>query len=400
MFNPNGRSRNILTMIRDMTTDQLHPPKRVVIMGSQARAMASFWQVLIKSLLTRGHEVLCLNPETKDPADQEAAHTLEGLGAKTLFFPMQRKGMNPLADLASLATLYRIFREHKPDVFFGYAIKPVIYGTLAAALARVPERFAMITGLGYAFEADSPRKEFLNKVATRLYRLALGRSHGVFFQNKDDLKVFKDSGILHVDTPVHMTRGTGVDIEKFTFSPPPDAPPVFLLVGRLIEAKGLREYAAAARILKTRHPEARFQILGPPDTSPAGVPLDEVRTWEMEGYIEYLGATSDVRPFVHDASVMVLPSWREGAPVSILEGLAMGRPAVVTDVPGCREVVVEGENGFLTPLRDAEALSVAMEKFVLDPKLTARIGKAGRAFVEDKFDARKVSLGLMLTMGL
>ena len=120
----------------------------------------------------------------------------------------------------------------------------------------------------------------------------------------------------------------------------------------------------------------------------------------MNGYIEYLGATSDVRPFVRDAAVMVLPSWREGAPVSILEGLAMGRPAVVTNVPGCREVVVEGENGFLTPLHDAKALADAMEKFILEPKLAARLGKAGRAFVEDKFDARKVSLNLMLSMGL
>ena len=383
-----------------MNIDSSRPAKRVLIMGSQARAMANFWQVLIKSLIARGHEVICLNPETKDQADQEASRVLRELGASVVFFPLQRKGTNPLADLASLVALYRVFREQKPDVFFGYAIKPVIYGTLAAALARVPERFAMITGLGYAFEADTPRKQLLNKLAAFLYRLALGRSHGVFFQNKDDVKVFKDAGILQPDTPMHMTRGTGVDVEAFTFSPPPASPPVFLLVGRLLEAKGLREYATAASILKSRYPEARFQLLGPPDTSVAGIPLDEVHTWEMNGYIEYLGATSDVRPFVRDAAVMVLPSWREGAPVSILEGLAMGRPAVVTDVPGCREVVVEGENGFLTPLHDAKALADAMEKFILEPELAARLGKAGRAFVEDKFDARKVSFNLMLSMGL
>ena len=384
----------------DQHPSLLHTPKRVVIMGSQARAMANFWPTLIKSMVARGHEVICLNPESKDPADQEACRALEDLGASPRFFPMQRKGMNPLADLASLAALYRIFRAIQPDVFFGYAIKPVVYGTLAAALARVPERFAMITGLGYAFEADTPRKQLLNKLAVGLYRLAVGRSHGVFFQNKDDLKVFKDSGILHVDTPVHMTRGTGVDVTAFAFCEPPATPPVFLLVGRLLEAKGLREYAEAARLLKARHPEARFQILGPPDSSPAGIPLDEVHGWEMEGHIEYLGATTDVRPFVRDASVMVLPSWREGAPVSILEGLAMGRPAVVTDVPGCREVVVAGENGWMTPLRDAPALAAAMEKFIVDPGLVARQGRAGRAFVEDKFDARKVSFGLMSVMGL
>ena len=384
----------------DQHFNLLHTPKRVVIMGSQARAMANFWPTLIKNLVARGHEVICLNPESKDPADQEACRALEAMGASTRFFPMQRKGTNPLADLASLAALYRIFRAIKPDVFFGYAIKPVIYGTLATALARVPERFAMITGLGYAFEADTPRKQLLNKLAVGLYRLALSRSHGIFFQNKDDLKVFGDAGILWPAAPVHMTRGTGVDVEAFVFCEPPATPPVFLLVGRLLEAKGLREYAEAARLLKARHPEARFQILGPPDASPAGIPLDEVHGWEMAGHIEYLGATTDVRPFVRDASVMVLPSWREGAPVSILEGLAMGRPAVVTDVPGCREVVVDGENGWMTPLRDAPALAAAMEKFILEPGLVAQQGRAGRAFVEDKFDARKVSFGLMSVMGL
>ena len=374
----------------DQHPSLLHTPKRVVIMGSQARAMANFWPTLIKSMVARGHEVICLNPESKDPADQEACRALEDLGASPRFFPMQRKGMNPLADLASLAALYRIFRAIQPDVFFGYAIKPVVYGTLAAALARVPERFAMITGLGYAFEADTPRKQLLNKLAVGLYRLAVGRSHGVFFQNKDDLKVFKDSGILHVDTPVHMTRGTGVDVTAFAFCEPPATPPVFLLVGRLLEAKGLREYAEAARLLKARHPEARFQILGPPDSSPAGIPLDEVHGWEMEGHIEYLGATTDVRPFVRDASVMVLPSWREGAPVSILEGLAMGRPAVVTDVPGCREVVTGGVDGLLVPVRDADALATAIARLHDDPALAARLGAAARQRALDEFDERIV----------
>ena len=383
-----------------MNSTPLHTPKRVLIMGSQARAMASFWQTLIKSLVERGHTVICLNPAGNDPADQEAARTLKSLGAQALFVPMQRKGMNPLADLAAIAALRRIFRNHQPDVFFGYAIKPVIYGTLAAALARVPERYAMITGLGYAFEADTPLKQLLSKVASALYRLALSRSHGIFFQNKDDLKVFTDTGILRPGAPVHMTRGTGVDVESFSFSAPPATPPVFLLVGRLLAAKGLREYAAAARLLKARYPEARFQILGPPDDSPAGIPIDEVHAWEMDGYIEYLGATSDVRPFVRDASVMVLPSWREGAPCSILEGLAMGRPAVVTDVPGCREVVIDGENGWMTPLGDVDALAAAMEKFIAEPGLVLRQGTTGRAFVEDRFDARKVSLGLMAIMGL
>ena len=374
--------------------------RRVVIMGSQAWAMANFWPTLIRETVARGHELICLNPATGDPTDAEAEASLRALGAQTMAYPIKRKGLNPLADLIGLWRLRRIFTEIQPDVLFAYAIKPVIWGTLAAALAGVPHRYAMITGLGFTFERDTFLKKCLNRAVSWLYRLAISRCRGVFFQNNDDRETFARAKIIRSDSPVHMSRGTGVDLDYFAPRPVRAGAPVFLLVARLLIAKGLREFAAAAKMLKQSHPEARFQILGPADTSPAGVPLPEVQAWQAAGYIEYLGVTSDVRPYLDAATVMVLPSWREGTPCSILEGLSVGRAAVVTDVPGCREVVADGVNGLRVPLHDVPALTAAMERYILEPELAARQGAAGRELAETEFDARKVSFGLLSVMGL
>jgi glycosyltransferase involved in cell wall biosynthesis len=174
----------------------------------------------------------------------------------------------------------------------------------------------------------------------------------------------------------------------------------FLLMGRLLEAKGLREFHEAARLLRARHPGARFQILGPPEDGPGSVPLDTVRAWEAEGTVAYLGETFDVRPYLANCHVFVLPSYREGAPTSVMEAMAASRACVVTDVPGCRETVKEGENGFLVPARDVAALAAAMERFLRDPALARSMGEAGRRMVETVFDARAVARRLMAAMGL
>jgi glycosyltransferase involved in cell wall biosynthesis len=175
---------------------------------------------------------------------------------------------------------------------------------------------------------------------------------------------------------------------------------VFLLMGRLLAAKGLYEYHAAASLLKARYPDARFQLLGPPEQGLGAVPLATVETWHREGSVEYLGQTRDVRPYLAAASVLVLPSYREGTPTAIMEGMGMGRPAVVTDAPGCRETVREGVNGLLVPPGNAEKLARAMERFITDPELAPRMGKAGRLLAEEEFDATKVAAHIMVVMGL
>lgn len=368
----------------------------VAILGNQARAMVNFWSVLIARLQAEGHTVMCIIPAGDDEGDA----ALAALGVRVRHYPLDRKGLNPVRDLATFIALYRIFRQEKPDKLFCFTIKPVIYGAPAAALARVPERFAMITGLGYMFEADSPVKRLLNRVAVLMYRTALSCVRTVFFQNEEDRQVFTRGGIVPSGTEVAMSRGTGVALDHFSTAPPVLDPPTFLLVGRLIEAKGLYEYAEAARILRARYPDARFRVLGPPEQGLGSVPMNVIDEWHQEGIIEYMGQTRDVRPFLREASVVVLPSWREGTPCSVMEGMSMGRAAIVTDAPGCREVVEDGVNGFMVPLRAPRALADAMERFINDPDLITRMGRAGRDLAEREFDAVKVAAHIMRVMRL
>lgn len=372
---------------------------KIVILGNQARAMANFWTVLIRAMKAAGHDIVCLAPY--EQGEWNAA--LTSLGVRLLHYPLDRKGLNPLRDAKTLLGLRRIFKAEQPDLLFAFTIKPVIYGALAAALAGSPlkkNRHVMITGLGYMFEADSGIKRLLTQVARLLYRLAFSQVRTVFFQNLDDKETFARLRIVPPGADIAMSRGTGVDLRHFAEAPMPSGLPVFLLVGRLLEAKGLYEYYNAAKELKERHPEACFQLLGPPEQGPGSVPLAEVRAWHEKGIIEYLGETRDVRPYIAAAHVLVLPSYREGTPTSIMEGMSMGRAAVVTDAPGCRETVRQGENGFLVPLRDAKSLAQAMERFIQDPDLAQRMGRTGRTLAEAEFDADKVAAHIMAVMGL
>ncbi|MDR3358851.1 MAG: glycosyltransferase family 4 protein [Desulfovibrio sp.] len=364
---------------------------KMVILGNQAGALVNFWTVLLRRALEGGHEVVCAVPD----GDGRANAALARLGARLVHYRLDRKGVNPLRDLRTLRDLTRLLKGERPDLLFASTIKPVIYGCMAARFAGVPRVYAAITGLGYAFEADSVFKRCVRLLGVTLYRMALRGAEGIFFQNRDDAQVFRERGIIGGGARVLFTRGVGVDTRRFAAAPPPPLPPVFLFVGRLLEAKGLPEYAAAARMLKARYPAARFQVLGPPEQGFGSVGLDRVRAWEAGGCIEYLGRTDDVRPFLAAAHVLVLPSWREGTPTSIMEGMSMGRPAVVTDVPGCREVVRDGVNGSLVPVRDVRALARAMENFILMPESIARMGAAARETAVRECDAEHVA-GQML----
>lgn len=387
---------------------------KVLVLGNQGRSTANFWTVLARRMLLDGRDVVFAVPPGDPQADaalRGVRHDLRATGApRVVHYPLDRKGLNPLRDARSFAALVRLLRTERPDYLFASTIKPVIYGCLAARAARVPHVYATITGLGYAFEADSFFKRCINRLSVFLYARALARVEGVFFQNQDDVALFRQCGILGKNARVLMARGTGVDARRFAPAPLPplpadDAPPrerrvVFLLVARLLEAKGLEEYAEAARLLRESYPAAVFRLLGPAETGRGGVPMERVRQWQEQGLIEYLGETRDVRPHVADAHVLVLPSWREGTPTSIMEGMSMGRPAVVTDVPGCREVVRDGDNGRLCRARDPRSLAGAMEYFLARPSEIARMGAAGRRLAVAEFDAEVVASGIVRDMGL
>lgn len=366
---------------------------RVVLAASYTRSLINFRGDMIKNWLEMGHEVYTCAPETG------YEEQIRALGASFTPVRLKRTGLNPINDAIYFYDLVRLFRKTKPDIVFSYTIKPVIYGSLAASLCSVPGIFSMITGAGYAFEDG--RNPLLKKVLHGLYRTALSKNNAVIFQNPDNVALFKGLKLLGEDQQVHMVNGSGVNVEKYQFSQPPKEPFRFLLIGRLIPEKGIREYAEAAKeVKKLCGNKVSFGLLGPLEKRLGSISEEEVAKWQQEGIIEYYGATDDIRPYMQETTVYVLPSYHEGTPRTVLEALAMGRPVITTDAPGCRETVIDGENGFLVPVRDVPSLAKAMLRFLENPDLVHAMGAAGRKIAETKYDVRKVNEDIARILGL
>lgn len=367
----------------------------VVLLGAQPRSMVNFRGELIRAIVAAGHKVTAMAAN----ATADEIRSLKEFGAEYRSFPVQRNGLNPARDVITWFALRRAFRELKPDVVLAYTIKPIIWGGLAARGLRGVRFFALVTGLGFAFQGGGPARLVLRALVTFLYRLGLARAAGVVFQNTDSAELFVARGIVPV-RKVSVTAGSGVDLQHFAQMPLPTGNPVFLTISRLLGEKGLREYAEAAHLVRASHPEAEFWLVGPEDPSPDGIPLSEVVGWQERGWVKYHGETLDVRPMLASCSVFVLPSYHEGMPRAVLEALAVGRPIITTDVPGCRETVVPNENGFLAPSGDSHALVERMNWFLANPKAWERMGLRSRAMAEARFDVRLVNEQLIREMGL
>jgi len=369
---------------------------RLLVIAGFAESIILFRGALILDMVRAGCEVHVAAPGLER---QSTIGAKLGLGPDRLHdIPMARAGANPLADLASLAALYRLMRRVRPDAVLPYTIKPVIYGTLAAWAAGVPQRFALITGLGYAFTEG--KSGITRRAVHFLFGLALGRASKVFFQNPDDERLLREKGILPDRVPSVVVNGSGIDVSDFSLQPLP-ASPGFLMIARLLGDKGVREYAEAARRIRVDHPQAIFRLVGWIDANPDTISQAELDAWVDAGVIEFLGKLPDVRAAIAEAAVYVLPSYyREGTPRTILEAMAMGRAVITTDAPGCRETVVEGENGFLVPPKSVDALVDAMRKFITDPSLAQRMGARSRQIAEDKYDVRKVNAVMLREMGI
>lgn len=370
---------------------------RVLVVGGLADSLINFRGALLSEMVRRGHEVIaCAAEDSKEIADDLAA-----IGVRYVALHFKRAGLNPIGDLVLLIRLAMLMRRLRPDIVLAYTIKPVIYGSLACRLAGVTRCYAMITGLGYAFmSASSWQQRLVGRFARRLYRLALTADSGVFFQNGDDLAEFVRTGLLSSPEKALVINGSGVDIDRFVPAPLPGGPVTFLLIARLLKDKGIAEYAAAAAAIKQRYPETVFRLLGPFDPNPAAIGRGQIDAWQQAGVLEYLGEAKDVRPHLAACSVYVLPSYREGTPRTVLEAMAMGRPVVTTDAPGCRETVRHGENGFLVAVKDVAGLVKAMEAFIARPELISRMGRRGREVAENKYDVRKVNAAILKHMRL
>lgn len=369
---------------------------KIVVVGSYDRSLVVFRGRLLQSMVEMGHEVLACAPFLS----VKVRNDLRQIGVDSCLIRMSRTGINPFADLLTLFDLVGLFRKEKPDRVLAYTIKPVLYCGLAARLQGVEQFYPMITGLGYAFSGgDSLHQRLVSTVVKGLYRVALKKCGGIFFQNPDDLAEFSQRGLLGDGLDATLINGSGVDLRHFSVKPLPKEP-IFLLIARLIVDKGVREYVEAARILRHCFPGARFLIAGWLDENPSSIKQEELQAWIDDGVIDYLGALDDVRPAIVRCSVYVLPSYREGTPRTVLEAMSMGRAVVTTDAPGCRETVEHGKNGYLVPVRDSNALVEAMGQLIETPGLKERMGDASRQLAERKYDVHKVNKIIMETMGL
>ncbi|WP_245746831.1 glycosyltransferase family 4 protein [Paraburkholderia lycopersici] len=354
----------------------------MALVCNTAWAIYTYRRGFLRALTQSGAQVTVIAPRDR------TFEPLTEMGCRCVELPVASKGTNPFHDLRTLLALFKHYRALKPDVVFHYTIKPNIYGSIAAWLACTPS-VAVTTGLGYVFIQKSRAAE----VAKRLYRFAFRFPREVWFLNQDDEAAFKEGNLLAHPERARLLHGEGVDLDDFPFTPlPARAEFAFVLIGRLLWDKGVGEYVEAARQLCTRYPHARFRLLGPVGVdNPSAISRDEVAAWEREGIIEYLGETADVRPYIADADCVVLPSYREGVPRTLMEASAMGRPIVATRVPGCREVVADGENGLLCEARNAGALAATLARMLdLDDAARAAMAARGRKKIEKEFDERVV----------
>jgi len=368
---------------------------KVVLLGTVAAYTINFRGGLIRALLAEGYDVYCcctdFNLYTKS--------IVVKMGGTPIEYSLSRAGTNPLADFYTIIKIKRLLNDIKPDAAISFVVKPVIYGSIAARLAGVKHRYAMLEGLGYVF-TDLPsglsfKQKLLRKIQIFLYRLALPCIDRLIFLNHDDPADLLEKNNLKAKS-VHVLGGIGLKLEDYPFSPAPVDPVRFLFIGRLLAEKGIFEYVEAARLVKQQHPAAEFVVLGGLDEeNPGGLKREALNQLLSEGIIEYPGHVSNVPDWIAGSSVFVLPSYREGMPRSTQEAMAMGRAVITSDAPGCRETVEQGVNGFIVPRWNAQALADKMIYLIENPTEITRMGNESHRIAVDKFDANKVNQRLM-----
>jgi glycosyltransferase involved in cell wall biosynthesis len=325
-------------------------------------------------------------------ATRVAAHgpRIEGEGFTLYPLRLRRSSMNPLRELAAVAELRTLYSRVLPTVVHHVALKPVLYGSFAARISRVPAVVNAMTGMGFVFTSDRAKARLLRPAVVAAFRMALRRSH-IILQNDDDRDVLVGAGAATANQ-VSIIRGSGVDISRFVPTPEPDGPLVVVLPARMLWDKGVGEYVAAARLLRTEGLIARFLLVGERDAeNPSAVPEAQLQTWHAEGVVEWLGRRDDMPRVFQQAHVVCLPSYREGLPKALLEAAASSRAIVTTDVPGCRDVVHDGDNGLLVPRGDSVALAAALRRLLQEPDTRRRMGAAGRQRAEAEFASSRIT---------
>lgn len=376
--------------------------KKIILISTVASSFYGFRADLIRTLLKKGHQVYAFTSEYK----AEDLKKIEQLGAIPITYTLNRGGLNPLADIIATYQLSKKIKAINPDLVFSYFSKPVIFGTLAAKLAKVPRVIGMLEGLGYTFteqpEGLSKKTQLIKKIQVFLYKIALPQLDQLIFLNPDDPKDLIDQYAINV-RKVEVLGGIGLNLKEYPYQPVSNIQQHinFLFIGRLLKEKGIHDFLNAAKIVKEKYPETQFTVLGAIDPHNLGAltqsELDELISSNI---IDYPGHVDNVKDWIAKSHVFVLPSYREGVPRSTQEAMAIGRAVITTDVPGCRETVEQGVNGFIVAKWNPEALAEKMIYFIEHPEQIEKMGYESYKIAQDKFDAEKVNQRLLNILGL
>lgn len=350
----------------------------IIISANSFWNIANFRSGLVAALVSRAYRLIIVAPD----ADQDWAAQR---GADAVDISINRSGLNPIRDALLILDYHKLIRRFRPNIFLGFTAKPNIYGSVTAAIWGIPA-LPNVSGLGTAFIKPGLLSAFVGN----LYRVAFRKCPVVFFQNADDADLFVGRKIVR-QNQVRLLPGSGIDLDHFSPAPP-TSQIRFLFIGRLLGDKGVREFVEAAKLLRSDRPDWQFQLLGPIDEgNRSAIKQAELDQWLADGCVEHLGEVEDVRPFIAAATAVVLPSYREGLPRSLLEAAAMARPLIATDVPGNRHIVRHGSNGLLCAVRDPAALARAMKKLaIMSCDERDALGRAGRALAESEFGEARV----------
>lgn len=369
--------------------------KTIVVIGNTEWFHIALRIPLLKAFVAKGLRVILFLQEDSE----KTKCMLREYGIDYRLVNYKPTNMSPFANVSYCKLLYKNLKEVKPDMIYCYNIKAVIYGSIIGRILGIRKIFSMITGMGYIYTGNGLKRRLVRLFTSFLYRIGINNNQAVFILNSDDIHYFTHKLGLKASKAVRL-YGSGVDIDFFKPMPVEFSGVRFLLVARLLKEKGIMEYVEAAREVKALHPEVCFQLLGPLHSNPASLQKEDIDTLQEEDVMEYLGEQGDVRPFIANSSVFVLPSYREGTPRSVLEAMSMGKPIITTNAPGCKETVLDGRNGILVPVANVRSLKDAMLYFIENPEQITLKGKESRAIAEELYDVRKVNNTIMRAMGI
>jgi glycosyltransferase involved in cell wall biosynthesis len=373
--------------------------KHFLIITSNGPSLINFRLSFIKKLISKGFVVSVA--AAKDNFPDNLLNQLQELKINIYFFYLQKTGLNFFQDCRSMFEIYKILKKSKPDLVLAYTVKAVIYVGILVKFFKKIKYYPLITGLGYIFtDRDSIKHKILNKMVIALYKFSSKSATKIIFQNKDDQYLFFKLKIIKQIDLSNVVNGSGIDLNIYPLSVLPTKP-IFLMISRLLVDKGVKEYVEAAKIVKSRYVDVRFQLVGYLDENPSSITSQELQSWINQGNIEYLGKMDSVQSILKSCKYYVLPSYREGVPRSTLEALATGRPIITTDTPGCRETVCHKKNGLLVPIKDSKALAHAMISLLEESDQNIKkMAYESYLLAKNKFEIGKVNKSMLKTMNL